>query len=64
MKKDILALMVYVVLFGLVLLASLYSLILGLRIINVGLSAVYVDFFVAVLSAFGLLKSLWHLVRT
>ncbi len=63
MKKDILALMVYVVLFALVFLLSVFDYLNSIPIFNIGLPALTIDLIVAFLSLIGLIKSMLHIVK-
>lgn len=63
MKKDILALMVYVVLFALVFLLSVFDYLNSVPIFNIGLPALTIDLIVAFFSLIGLIKSMWHIVK-
>lgn len=63
MREALIAMMIYLGIFGLLLIVSLISLVRGVAIFNIGIPATAVNSLVLALSAIGLLKSMWHIHR-
>lgn len=63
MKRDMAGLLIYLVLFGAVLVASIYAFLSSSAIIKVGLPSGTIDLFVAALSAIGMGKTLYHILK-
>ena len=63
MRKDLLALMFYVVLFALVFLLSVFDYLNSVPIFNIGIPALTIDLIVAFFSLIGLIKSMLHIVK-
>ena len=62
MKTSMLVLMAYLVLFGLLVIMSLYDTINHTEIVSIGVPIPGVNFMIFILSAIGFIKTLWHIV--
>jgi len=63
-KRDLTGLLIFLVLFGVFLIASLISYFNGSALLDFrGLPAKITDLLIAVLSLIGLIRTLWHLLH-
>jgi hypothetical protein len=63
MKYAIVAMMVYLGMFGVLTIISVLAVIRGVALMDIGIPASHLNVLVLALSVIGLFKSLWHIHR-
>ena len=63
MRISLVALVVYLFLFGGVLILTFHDFMNSIPVLQIGLSSAYINLIVIALSFFGLLKTLWHIIK-
>jgi len=58
--KELVGLMIYIVIFGMILIASIVSYFSSTQLLDIGLPARTTDLFLALLSLAGLIRAVWH----
>jgi len=63
MRRDMIALLMYLVLFGIVAILSIYQYFNSIPILEIGMSSSSINLIVFTISMLGMAKSLYHLFK-